>query len=52
MVRFEGECHYFDPVKDFIDNLSSQKNKNKLSYFNPFGLGEEEKDLWYYPLYQ
>ena len=52
MLIFEGECHYFDPVKDFIDKLSSQENKNKLSYFNPFGLGEEEKNLWYYPKYQ
>lgn len=52
MLMFEGECHYFDPVKDFIDNLSSQKTKNKLSYFNPFGLGEEVNDLWYYPKYE
>jgi len=52
MVNFESVCHYFDPRKDFIDQLSSQKNNNELSYFNPFGLGKEEKDLWYYPRYQ
>ena len=51
MLMFEGECHYFDPVKAFVDRLSSKENKNKLSYFNSFGLGEEEKDLWYYPSY-
>jgi len=52
MSAFEGECHYFDPVKKFIDELSLQKNKNKLSYFNQFGLGDEEKDIWYYPKYE
>ena len=52
MLIHQGECHYFDPVKPFIDKLSKQKNRNKKSYFNSFGLGEEEKDLWYYPKYQ
>jgi FkbM family methyltransferase len=52
MLNFEGECHYFDPVKDFVDRLSKKPNKNLLSYFNSFGLGEEEKDLWYYPKYE
>lgn len=28
------------------------KNNNRLSYFNPFGLGEENKTLYYYPRYQ
>lgn len=52
MINFEGICHYFDTRKDFIDQLSLQKNINKISYFNPFGLGNEEKDMWYYPRYQ
>ena len=52
MLNFEGECHYFDPVKDFVDRLSKKPNKNLLSYFNSFGLGEEEKDLWYYPKFE
>jgi FkbM family methyltransferase len=49
---FEGEVHYFDPVKNFIEKLSNQKNKNKISYFNTFGLGSETKDSFYYPGYQ
>jgi FkbM family methyltransferase len=49
---FEGEVHYFDPVKNFIEELSNQKNKNKISYFNTFGLGCETKDSFYYPGYQ
>ena len=46
------EVHYFDPVHSFVDNLQSQKTANTKSYFNKFGLGEEEKQLFYYPKYQ
>lgn len=49
---FDGEVHYFDPVSEFINNLSRQQNKNKKSYFNNFGLGNENKELYYYPKYQ
>jgi len=49
---FEGEVHYFDPMDEFIQNLSKQINKNKLSHFNNFGLGNENKELYYYPRYQ
>tara|TARA_B100000795_G_scaffold144028_1_gene107841 strand:+ start:500 stop:1204 length:705 start_codon:yes stop_codon:yes gene_type:complete len=52
MTNFQGICHYFDPRKDYIEKLSLQKNNNKSAYFNSFGLGEEEKDLWYYPKYE
>jgi len=51
-VNFTGEVHYFDPVNEFIDNLSKQPNNNKLSHFNNFGLGNEAKELYYYPKYQ
>jgi FkbM family methyltransferase len=51
-LNFNGECHYFDPVKNFIDNLSEQSNINKKSYFNNFGLGNENKELFYFPRYQ
>jgi hypothetical protein len=27
-TSFEGEVHYFEPVENFIKNLSLQKNKN------------------------
>jgi len=51
-TEFEGEVHYFDPVALFTMNLASQPNKNKKSFFNVFGLGDENKDLYYYPKYQ
>lgn len=49
---FNGEVHYFDPVHTFIDDLSSQLNCNDKSFFNKFGLGNENKDLYYYPKYE
>lgn len=52
MLNFNGICHYFDPRKDYIQELSKQPNCNELSYFNSFGLGEENKNLWYYPKYE
>lgn len=51
-LNLNAACHYFDPVKDFIDDLSQEKNNNKQSYFNAFGLGRKEEDLWYYPRYE
>ncbi len=51
-IDFQGEVHYFDPVKEFIDDISKQVNKNLKSYFNNFGLGEENKNIYYYPKYQ
>ena len=51
-TSFVGEVHYFDPVSHFIDDLENQSNSNKLSFFNKFGLGSENKELYYYPAYQ
>ena len=51
-IHFGGEVHYFDPVNDFMKNLRNQDNSNKLSYFNNFGLGKENKELYYYPKYE
>ena len=51
-INFNGEVHYFDPVNDFIENLKNQKNTNKKSYFNNFGLGNENNEFYYYPKYQ
>ena len=51
-INFSGEVHYFDPVQDFIEELKKIKNINKSSYFNTFGLGDENKELYYYPRYQ
>ena len=51
-VEFKGKVHYFEPVKEFIENIKTQKNKNKKSYFNNFGLGEENKEIFYYPQHQ
>jgi FkbM family methyltransferase len=49
---FEGEVHYFDPVNEFIEELSKKSTKNSNSYYNNFGLGNENKSLYYYPKYQ
>ena len=49
---FNGEVHYFDPIHEFIETLQKQGNLNKRSYFNPFGLGNANEQLWYYPRYQ
>lgn len=51
-TMFGGEVHYFEPVKSFIDSLKSQYNVNKVSYFNNFGLGNENIEKYYYPRYQ
>ena len=51
-IHFEGEVHYFEPLKRFMDTLSAKPNKNKASYFNNFGLGDETKELFYYPRYE
>jgi FkbM family methyltransferase len=51
-IEFTGEVHYFDPVNEFIEKLKTQQNMNKASYFNSFGLGEDNKELYYYPRYQ
>jgi len=49
---FQGEVHYFDPVHEFIENLKKQPNNNRISHFNNVGLGNENKELYYYPRYQ
>jgi len=51
-INFNGEVHYFDPMVQFIENLKKQNNLNKNSYFNSFGLGNENVQLYYYPKYQ
>jgi FkbM family methyltransferase len=51
-INFTGEVHYFDPVNEFIEELKKNKNVNKTSYFNNFGLGEENKQIYYYPNFQ
>ena len=51
-INFSGEVHYFDPVESFVEKLKNKKNINKKSYFNNFGLGNENKELYYYPKYQ
>jgi FkbM family methyltransferase len=51
-IHFSGEVHYFDPINDFIEKLKIKNNLNKSSYFNNFGLGEESKQIYYYPKYE
>ena len=51
-INFSGEVHYFDPINKFIEILKNQTNLNKISYFNNFGLGNENKEVYYYPRYE
>jgi FkbM family methyltransferase len=51
-INFNGEVHYFDPINSFIENLKNQKNINKKSYFNNFGLSNENNEIYYYPKYE
>jgi FkbM family methyltransferase len=51
-TRFRGEVHYFDPVNEFIENLERVENANKISRFNNFGLGKENNQVYYYPMFQ
>ena len=41
-----------DPVESFVEKLKNQKNINKNSYFNNFGLGNDNKELYYYPKHE
>lgn len=51
-LDFKGEVHYFDPVDKHIEDLKAQTNVNRVSHFNKFGLGDENKEIYYYPRYQ
>ena len=52
-VSFSGEVHYFDPVHKFIEKLKNNNIiLNKNSYFNTFGLGKDNTQIYYYPNYQ
>ena len=51
-INFSGEVHYFDPAESFVEKLKNQKNINKKSYFNNFGLGNENNEIYYYPRYE
>ena len=51
-IIFPGEVHYFDPNEEYIKKLSEKTNNNRISYFNNFGLGKENKELFYYPKYE
>ena len=51
-LNFKGEVHYFDPVTEFVINLKNKNNINKSSYFNNFGLGNENNQIFYYPKYE
>jgi FkbM family methyltransferase len=51
-INFNGEVHYFDPVNEFIENLKNKQKLNKKSFYNNFGLGNENNQLYYYPTYE
>jgi len=51
-INFIGDVHYFDPNKNFIEELKKIKNLNKNAYFNNFGLGNNNDKFYYYPKYE
>jgi FkbM family methyltransferase len=51
-IHFSGEVHYFDPLNAFIERLKQKSILNVKSYFNNFGLGEDNKQVYYYPKYE
>jgi FkbM family methyltransferase len=51
-IDFNEEVHYFDPVNECVEQLKQQTNLNKKSYFNNFGLGDENNQKYYYPKYE
>lgn len=51
-TSFPGEVHYFDPMPEFIEALQRIPHANQSAYFNAFGLGHEEAQMYYYPKYQ
>lgn len=51
-LEYEGEVHYFDPLDYNIDRLKIKKNKNKKSFYNGFGLSDENEIIKYYPKYE
>jgi FkbM family methyltransferase len=51
-IDFEGEVHYFDPVPAFIEELKTIPTKNIKAFYNTFGLGNENKQIYYYPKYE
>jgi len=51
-TEFNGDVHYFEPVLPYLKQLSVKKNKNSMSKFNSFGLGDRETTLTYYVKYQ
>jgi FkbM family methyltransferase len=50
-ITFEGNVHYFDPLLSEIETLRKLPNKNTMCSFNNFGLGDENKEQYYYPKY-
>jgi FkbM family methyltransferase len=51
-LDLECEVHYFEPVPEFIMDLKLKSNNNKKSFFNDFGLSDNETKLFYYKSYQ
>ena len=51
-IHFNEDVHYFDPINEYIEQLKKQTNLNKKSYFNNFGLGDENTQTYYYPKYE
>jgi len=50
-LDFQGTVHYFEPIKNLLDELMSKGNNNSKSFFNNFGLSYKNENLYYYPTF-
>lgn len=47
-VQTGGEVHYFEPLPEYLEQLKQLPNSNNKSFFNAFGLSDENTffDFW------
>lgn len=47
-VQSDGEVHYFEPYPEYLTQLQQLPNNNQKSFFNCFGLSDENTffDFW------
>lgn len=51
-LNFSGEVHYFEPCDQFNEDLKKKPTNNSRSFYNNYGLGNQEGMFYYYPKHQ
>ena len=51
-LDFENEVHYFEPMEKSLNELKQKNSNNSGSFFNNYGLGNNESTLTYYLNYE